>query len=150
MSSCLTKDLIFHYYSFGNYLNLIGAQYSECNKLLKTLPFRNITFDKVKDQFIYDNCVHPEWKTNLFDFAEKQLEERIDNFHHNLKKIKEYQEFRQEKGLSFDRAEVLKGYFELRLKSIDSLKKEMRRFMKINKENRGRKIKKEEIVDREL
>ena len=126
-------------------MNLIGRDFSDCNKLLKTIPNRNISFDGEKDRFIYENCVHPEWKTNFFEFAEKQLDERDDNFRHDLKKISDYFEFRTEKNLTTDTAVILKQYLKLRLKLIGVLKKEMRRLENINKENRNSKLKKEDL-----
>jgi len=139
----LTKELIFHYYAFSNYINLIGKDYTDCNKLVEALPYKNVSFNKEKDELIYNKCVHPEWKTDFFEFAERQLEERVDNFLHLLKKIDEYYEFREEKKLLTRRAEILKKYFQLRLKVVDVLKKELRRYRKINKENRNKKIKTE-------
>lgn len=141
--SCLTRELVFHYYTFVNYINLIGKDFSECHKLVEALPFRNMSFDKEKDNLIYNNCIHPEWQTDLFELAESQLEERVDNFLFLVNKIKNYEEFRVEKGLTSRRAIILRKYFEMRLKVVDLLKKEMRKFRKINKEYRNKKIKTE-------
>ena len=87
--------------------------------------------------------MHPEWKSDLFDFANRQLDEREDNFMHNVKKIEVYIEFRKDKNLPIRRAEILKEYFKLRLKVVAVLKKELRKFKKINKDNRNSKIKTE-------
>ena len=139
----MNRELVFHYYAFVNYINLIGKDFSECHKILQTLPYRNISFDKEKDELIYNQCVHPEWKSDLFDFANRQLDEREDNFMHNVKKIEVYIEFRKDKNLPIRRAEILKEYFKLRLKVVAVLKKELRKFKKINKDNRNSKIKTE-------
>ena len=62
---------------------------------------------------------------------------------HNVKKIEVYIEFRKDKNLPIRRAEILKEYFKLRLKVVAVLKKELRKFKKINKDNRNSKIKTE-------
>ena len=126
-----------------NYINLIGKDFSECHKIIQTLPYRNISFDREKDELIYNKCVHPEWKSDLFEFARRQLDEREDNFLHNIKKIEVYIEFRKDKKLPFKRAEILQKYFKLRLKLVAVLKKELKKFKKINEENRNSKIKTE-------
>lgn len=126
-------------------MNLIGNDYSECNKIIKTLPFRNLTFDREKDELIYKNCIHPEWKTDYFSFMELQLEERSDNILHVLRKIDDYYEFKLEKQLPTRRVELIKKYFKLRMKVVKILKQEMKKYRKINKENRNKKIQKDEL-----
>lgn len=140
--------MIFHYYVFSNYINLIGFDFSDCNKLLKQLPNRNISFDHQRDQFIYENCVHPEWKTDFFSLANKQLEDRVDNFQHNLKKINDYHGFRIEKGLPARRSDILIKYFKLKLKLIGILREEMKKYIKINEQNRNSKLKKENLTEK--
>lgn len=124
-------------------MNLIGNDFSECNKMLKQLPYRNISFDKEKDEFIYNNCVHPEWNSDILKFLDLQVEERLDNNMHNLRKIEEYIEFRKEKKKTTKRPILIKKYFQLRMKYLKKMKEEIKKYQKLNKEYKNRKIKQE-------
>lgn len=116
-------------------MNLIGREYSTCNKLLQENKFeRNFTYNKERDMFIDEHCSHPEWKTDIFDFIKLQIDERFDTFHYNIKKIDEYIEYRENKNLDFERAKFLKEYLKMRLKLTKDFYSEFKKFRKMAKE----------------
>jgi hypothetical protein len=131
-------------------MNMVGKEYSECMKGIKTLNIpANVNYSRIKDDYIDANCSHPEWKTNIFYFTRLQLDERFDNFHHNLKRLEEYIEFRKDHQLSIKASEYIRDYLKMKIRLINAFYKEFKKYEKIVKdkfqEENKQKLKKPEL-----
>lgn len=123
--------MVYHFYTLGNLMNMVGKEYSDCMKGIKTLNIpTNVNYSRIKDDYIEENCTHPEWKTKIFRFTKLQLDERFDNFHHNLKRLEEYMEFRKDRHLSTHAVEYIRDYLKMKIKLLNAFYKEFKKYEK--------------------